>query len=165
MDDEGHWYQLIDHINDHRNDIISVKCGDEWIVSKNGKRSRKHTTKGWYLEIMWKDGTSSWVPLKEVKENHPIEVAEYASSAGMIHEPEFAWWAPHVLKKRDVIIAKVKSRTKNTSYKYGIRVPTSVREAYDIDKENNNTYWADAIANEMKNIRVAFDILDDGKTC
>ena len=36
----------------------------------------------------------------------------------------------------------------------------SVREAYQLDRENGNTYWADAIELEMKEIRVAFDILD-----
>ena len=32
-----------------------------------------------------------------------------------------------------------------------------------LDKDNGNTLWADAIATEMKNVRVAFKILDDGE--
>ena len=34
-------------------------------------------------------------------------------------------------------------------------------ETYEIDKENSNTIWADAISKEMKNVLVAFDILDE----
>ena len=130
---------------------------------KNDNKNRKHTTKGWYFEVKWKDGTTSWVPLKEIKENHPIETAEYAKFAAIIHEPALAWWAPHVLSKRDQIIAKVISRTKKKTHKYGVQVPTSVDEAYQLDKYNGNDYWRDAIKLEMANIRVAFDILEDDK--
>ena len=91
---------------DHRSDSSAISCGDEWIVSKNGNKSRKHTTKGWYFEVKWKDGTTSWVPLKEIKENHPIETAEYVKFASIIHEPALAWWAPHVLSKRNQIIVQ-----------------------------------------------------------
>jgi hypothetical protein len=41
-------------------------------------------------------------------------------------------------------------------------VPKTVREAYDLDRKNGNTFWADAIAKEMKEVRIAFNILPDG---
>jgi hypothetical protein len=28
--------------------------------------------------VEWRDGSSGWIPLKDVKEFNPIEVAEYA---------------------------------------------------------------------------------------
>ena len=40
--------------------------------------------------------------------------------------------------------------------KYGMRIPTSITEAYEIDKENGNTLWRDAIKREMENVSVAF---------
>jgi len=43
-------------------------------------------------------------------------------------------------------------------------VPKTVQEALALDKKNGNTLWADAIAKEMKNVRVAFKILPDGQT-
>jgi len=33
-----------------------------------------------------------------------------------------------------------------------------------LDKENGNTLWADAIAKEMKNVRIAFRILENGQS-
>ena len=59
VDEEGHRFQLLDRISNHRNDNTAIKCGYKWIVAKNGRRSRKHTTKGWYLEVQWRDGTTS----------------------------------------------------------------------------------------------------------
>ena len=48
------------------------------------------------------------------------------------------------------------------SEKFGIAIPKNVKEALQLYKENGNTLWDDAIATEMKNVKVAFKILDDG---
>jgi hypothetical protein len=42
-------------------------------------------------------------------------------------------------------------------------VPKNAKEAYAIDKLSNNTLWAVAIAKEMKNVRVAFNVLENGQ--
>ena len=36
-----------------------------------------------------------------------------------------------------------------------------MQEALALDAENGNTLWADAIAKEMKNVRIAFEVMDD----
>ena len=41
-------------------------------------------------------------------------------------------------------------------------MPKTVKEAAELDINNGNTKWMDAIAKEMTNVRVAFDILKDG---
>jgi hypothetical protein len=43
-------------------------------------------------------------------------------------------------------------------------VPKTVKEALELDKQNGNTLWADAIAKETKDVRVAFKILPDGQS-
>ena len=98
--------------------------------------------------------------MKEIKENSSVLVAKYDQTNEIINEPAFAWCAPYVLKKRNQIIAKLKSRSKKKNHKFEIRIPNSVGEAYTIDAENNNNYWIDTIRREMNNNRVAFDILD-----
>ncbi len=50
------------------------------------------------------------------------------------------------------------------TYKFGIELPKTVKEALELDKKNGNTFWADAIAKEMKDIHVAFKILLDGQS-
>lgn len=162
VDEDGHRYQLIDCILSHKSDGRAVRREDAFIISKNGNRTRRHTTKGWYFQVQWKDGTDSWVALRDLKESNPIEVAEYAQSAGIADEPAFAWWVPYTLKKRDSIIAKVSARTKKKTHKYGIEVPRDVRHALLLDKESKTTFWADAIKREMGEVRVAFDIKDEG---
>ena len=126
----------------------------------------RRTTAGWHLCIQWKDGSTSWEKLSDLKESHPVECAEYALSQGLMNEPDFNFWVGFVLKKLERIILLVRKRnTRNLkrNEKFGISLPKNVKEALQLDKENGNTLWADAIATEMKNVKVAFKILDDGE--
>ena len=45
--------------------------------------------------------------------------------------------------------------------KFGIKVPSSVAYALEMDSQNGNTLWADAIANEMKSVGITTDILSN----
>jgi hypothetical protein len=47
------------------------------------------------------------------------------------------------------------------THKFGIELPKTVKEALEIDARTGTTYWRDALELEMKNVRVAFDILKD----
>ena len=161
VDEEGHRYQLLDSITDHKTDGRAVLYKDGWITSKNGRKTRRTTTKGWHFLVQWRDGTESWVALKELKESNPVEVADYAEAANIIHEPALAWWAPYTLKKRERIISAVKSRSKKKSRKFEVLIPRTVKEAYEIDKDNGNILWRDAVVKEMTNNAIAFDIKDE----
>jgi hypothetical protein len=50
------------------------------------------------------------------------------------------------------------------THKFGIELPKTVNEALELDKKHGNTFWADAIAKEMKDVCVAFKILLDGQS-
>jgi hypothetical protein len=120
----------------------------------------RNTTKGWNLCVEWKDGTPSWEQLADLKESNPVEVAEYAAIKNLHDEPAFAWWVPHVLKKRNIIIATVAKRYHKLTHKFGIQVPKTLDEAAKLDEENGNTLWQDAIRKEMNNIRISFKVLN-----
>ena len=137
----------------------AVGAKDACVTTKRGARKFRQTTIGWKFLCEWKDGTSSWVPLKVLKESHPNEIAEYVTALDIKNETAFAWWVPYTLRRRDRIIATVNKRIKRVSHKYGVEVPTSIEHAYRIDRANKNTLWRDAIAKEMGNLKVAFDIL------
>lgn len=76
----------------------------------------------------------------------------------------FAWWVPHVLKKCDQIIQKVKSHFRKKTHKFGIKVPfLSVKATFDIDTRMGTNMWCMAIEKEMCDVMVAFDVRADGK--
>ena len=68
---------------------------------------------------------------------------------------------PYTNRKVKAIIQKVKSNKYwERTHKYGIRLPKSIKEAEEIDKENGNHLWRDAIRLEMKNVRVGFEVYE-----
>ena len=112
------------------------------------------------------DGSTPWQTLKDLKESYPLKVAEYAVSQVIKNEPAFNWWVTFVLKKRERIIKAVKGRAAKylkKCFKFGIEVPGTVKEAYELDRKNGNTLWADAIRKEMENVRTALRIAADGE--
>jgi hypothetical protein len=58
-----------------------------------------------------------------------------------------------VIKHRNRIISKVKSRYWKTTHKFGLGLPHSVAEAFAIDKRNCNNFWRVAIEKEMSQIK------------
>ena len=82
------------------------------------------------------------------------------------HEPEFNWWVKHVLRERYQIVAKVRQRDAKKyakkTMKFRIECPKKVDQDLVLDKKRGSTLWDDAIAKDMKNVRVAFNIQEKG---
>ena len=163
IDDEGNRHVLFQEIIDHRTNGKQVLQQDAFVTTRTGTQRRRETTVGWELLVQWKDQSTTWVSLKDMKEAYPVQSAEYAAQARIAEEPAFAWWAPHTLRKRNRILAKVKSKYWIRTHKFGIKIPKSVQEAREFDAENGNTYWWDSIMKEMRNVRPAFEVWEKSK--
>ena len=110
IDDDGNRFVLMDTIEDHGTNGKQLSLEESYITSKNGGRQRRETTKGWEILIRWKDGSATWETMKDVKNTYPLQLAEYAHQQQLTSEPAFVWWVPFVLKKRNRIISKVKTK-------------------------------------------------------
>jgi hypothetical protein len=89
----------MDGIFYHKNDGHAVESADMYIKHGSKKKVRKKN-KGWNLCVEWKDGTTSWERLSDLKESNPVEFAEYAAAKSFLDTPAFVRWAPNVIKKR-----------------------------------------------------------------
>ena len=87
-DEDGYRHQLLDEIIGHRRSKEAVDKSNEYVISNNEQKKRRVTTKGWEIEVQWEDGLHS-VPMIDVKESYPIELAEYATANGIEDEPAF----------------------------------------------------------------------------
>ncbi len=76
-----------------RDDGSAIKLADQKVVCANGRTYLRRSTISWQLCCQWKDDSTSWTNLTDLKESHPIEVAEYAKIIGIDHEPAFNWWS------------------------------------------------------------------------
>ena len=78
LDSEGRRHLMMREIIGHRRNGDAVERKDGFVLSSNGNKHPKRTTKGWEIAVEWKNGDQQWVPLKDVKEGYAIELAEYA---------------------------------------------------------------------------------------
>jgi hypothetical protein len=164
VDDDGFETLLFHEIVDHRVDRAeSLDSNDAWITSFNGNKSRRRTTKGWQLCVEWRDGSTSWIPLKDLKASNPLQVAEYAVAHNIANEPAFVWWIYDTLKRRDRVIAAKGQRYVKRTHKFGIELPTSVDDALKIDRDSGTTFWHDAMQKEMHNNSIAFEFITPGE--
>lgn len=157
LDDEGREILAFGDIIDHRKDNSALSKDDGFTILKNGHKKCKPTTRGWQVLVEWKDESTTWIDLKDVKEANPIELAEYAVASRIDDEPAFAWWVPYTLKKRERIISKVKAKYWRTTHKYGVRLPKRADEALKIDRETGTKFWETAMNKEMKKAQVAYE--------
>ena len=109
----------------------------------------------------WKEGSSSWHPLCDIKNSFPIHLAEYAVKHELQDELAFKWWVREALKRRKYMLKAAKTHYACSTRKFGIQLPNSVEEALAIDCETNTTFRYDAIQKEMKSVCVAFTFLGD----
>ena len=164
VDSNGFTLTMMKGIIDFKMDpAVAIPKDEKYLIMKSGQQQLRKTTSGWKLLVAWADDSETWLPLKDLKESHPVEVTEFAKARGIADEATFIWWVPYTLRKRDVIFSKVKARIPKTTQKYGIEIPTSVENAYKIDAKNNNDLWRKAIDKKMTNVSMAFQVLEEGE--
>lgn len=161
VDEHGRSFAILRDIVGHRTTADAVPKTAGTFLDRNGQERLVKTTAGWELEVEWRDGSTDWVSLKDLKDSNPLQVAEYATANQLQDEPAFAWWVRKALMRRDRLIKKVKSRYWKRTHKYGVEIPKTVQQALDIDRRTNTTFWRDAIEKEMRNVMPAFELSDD----
>ncbi len=68
---------------------------------------------------------------------------------------EEAWLTISPVEKRS-------PRNLKCTHIFGIECPKTEEDALELVKQNDNSIWADAIAKKMKNVWVAFNVIEDG---
>ena len=78
VDQEGHRQLLMDEIIDNRSDNTAIPIEDGYHKNTANNTIRKEiTTRGWEICVQWKDGSTDWVALKDLKDAYPTELARY----------------------------------------------------------------------------------------
>ena len=105
----------------------------------------------------------SWEPLANMKEAYPLQTAEYAVTNQLECRLALACWVGYTLWHTTQIIKAVKNKHYHRrTHKFGIELRKTVCEALEIYHNTGTTFWCAALELEMKNVRVAFNVLKDG---
>ncbi|GFH50714.1 hypothetical protein CTEN210_07190 [Chaetoceros tenuissimus] len=137
--DENSWDSGIieEFLDIRKDDSVAVPKEQGMYFNAAGVERNVVTTKGWEVQVKWRDKSTSWISLKDAKEGDPLGLAELA-----------------VALKSNVIR---KGKTK-----FGIQIPGTWKEAVGIDDTNGNRLWQDAIEKEMANAKCALKLLARG---
>jgi hypothetical protein len=86
---DNNQYVLLDLLLDHRRLDTALKLSDQTVVQDDNRTYEERTTIDWQLYCQWKDRSTSWENLSDLKESLPIETAEYAVAMDIDHKPAF----------------------------------------------------------------------------
>ena len=143
-----------------KDDKVAIKKGEGAFKMVNGTMEPIINTKGWNIQVKWKNASVSWHLMSIVKSSNSIELAEFTVSNKLSDEPAFKWWINSTLKGRNKLINKFKTTIASKKIKFGVEVPSTIEEALRLDLENGNKLWQETIAKKMANSRVTFQILE-----
>ena len=123
-----------------------------------GQETLQKSPAGCDICCKWKDGSTSWEKLSNIKKLHPIQDAEYSTAQGIQNEPAFNWWVYHVWKKERIIsiLRWCSAWYLKRTQKFGHELPKMVNKAFAIDKNSGNTLWQDAIQKDIENVKLSF---------
>ena len=77
VDSEGHKYQVLTEVTDHKKDDSDIAKVNSFIKSSSVNLHRKRKNCLWKLLVEWKYGSVDWVTLKDLKQSKPVDLAEY----------------------------------------------------------------------------------------
>ena len=71
---------------------MAISVADVIIINQGFNKHKNKTTCWWELFNQIKKGFSKWVTLKYIKENNPVELAQYAVEKKIDQNTSFTWW-------------------------------------------------------------------------
>ena len=100
--------------------------------------------------------------MEVIEQDDPVTLAQYGQKKNLLHMSKWKWTNRFIKKKkkfgrlkRQMMSARRKS--KGPKYQFGIRVPRSLSKAYELDKLNKDTLWAEAIHKEVETLMDKYD--------
>jgi hypothetical protein len=114
--------------------------------------------------VEWDDGSETMEPLDTIIKDDPVSVAEYEAENNLLDTPGWKR-VKHIAQNKKRLrrmVNQAKASLKGKVYSFGIQVPRNVKQAFELDKENGNTLWKDAMTREIANIQAYKTFKDMG---
>jgi hypothetical protein len=120
--------------------------------------------------VEWNDvnKNESWVNYFALSLSNPKPIISFARNNNLLDKMPFCHLTQYCRSNMAVDIAKilkVSTSPAGIKYKFGIQVPKGIKNAIDLDKNNGNQLWQEAIKTELKQLTdyQTFIVLDSGE--
>ena len=117
--------------------------------------------------VEWEGGERTYEPLSLIAADCPVICAIYGKRMGLLDQP--GWKRFKTIAKREKKMLRMVNQAKLASfhgapvYHFGFRVPRTPKEALQLDSDNNNTLWTDAMSLEMSQLQEFMTFKDLGR--
>jgi hypothetical protein len=139
------------------------------------QRTLRKSLKDWIgslynVLLLWEDGSDTYEPLEMIIKDDLVTLASYALNHDLFGRPGWKKVRPISTKLHheqralsDFSIEVLASKqAKGPVFQLGVQVPCNVKESYDLDKQNGNTNWQDAIHEEIDSPLAYSNFNDEG---
>jgi len=136
--------------------------GHRWSKDKNRKGKVD-------VLILWKGyEEDSWEPMEVIKKDDPATLVKYAYDNDLTDKTVWKWanrYSKNIKKLKRMVrnLRASKRSSRGIKYKFEVRVPRNIAEAYKLDQENGNSLWTEAIDREVKLLRDDFECFRVGE--
>eukprot|EP00977_Amphora_coffeiformis_P016109 scaffold4889_cov136-Amphora_coffeaeformis.AAC.2 len=120
------------------------------------------------VKMLWNDGSKTWESRSMIMATDPVTLAVYAKEHGLLKTP--GWKKLKKYARRTKKLMRMVNQNKRAqrfnavTYKFGVRLPRNVPEAYRLNEKNGNMYWANAIKLEIEQLMEYKTFRDMGST-
>ena len=150
-------------------DLVEHECSKDdpdklwhfkWIAAHQGPLHDKdpcYNGSSFNVLVEWEDGSETYEPLDIVAKDDPAICAKYAKENKLLNIP--GWKRFKRLAKREKTLQRMMNAAKRKSvrtgpiYKFGVQVPRNVKQAMQLDEQNGNTLWMDAMKLEISQLQ------------
>jgi hypothetical protein len=106
--------------------------------------------------------------MHQLRKDDPVTIAKYALENDLLNQRGWKWAKKLTTDgKKYVALSKILTGKKKdgNKFKFGVQVPRTVRQAYELDRTSNNTLWAEAMKKEIDQLMEyeTFRILETGE--
>jgi hypothetical protein len=119
--------------------------------------------------VEWNDinKTKSWINYFALSLSNPKPIISFAWNNNLLDKMPFCHLNHYCRSNTDLDIARIlKASTSSAGikYKFGIQVPKGIKNKIDLDKNNGNHSWQEAIKTELKQLidYQTFIVMDSG---
>ncbi|KAL7572820.1 hypothetical protein ACA910_014674 [Epithemia clementina (nom. ined.)] len=147
------------------NDVTFCIVLTRKLVEKVTALSIDVETASYNVKVLWDTGEITTEPLNMIASDDPVTCAVYAKKDDLLELPGWKRFK-HLAKNQKKLtraINQTKMRQARTTpvYMFGYMVPKDYKEALELEKQNGNSKWYDAVELEMAQIR-EYNVFKDG---
>jgi hypothetical protein len=174
--DEIITYNTLSNIIEEQQDAVIDDDEKKWtytsIKDHQGPLKQNHPDyKGssYNVLVQWEDGSETYEPLNIMIKDDPVCLAAYAEENDLLETPGWKQLKNIVKNKPKLdrmvnqMNLSINKASKGPIFQFGIQVPRNVKEAYELDKKNGNSKWADAMQAEIDALNEYSTFIDKGK--